>query len=191
MSPPKLQDSTDVKWMAVPEVLRTQRLVIRPFRPTDAAAIFERWAQDSAVWRYMRWWPRTAIEQTEQAVEQFIEGRRHGTALSWAITLAEDDEASGMVGLVPDGHMAELGYMLARDAWGRGLAAEAAGGVVRAALELTGVCRIWAMCDVDNLASARVLEKVRMQYEGTLRRYALRPNLGPEPRDVRLYARIR
>jgi [ribosomal protein S5]-alanine N-acetyltransferase len=47
------------------------------------------------------------------------------------------------------------------------------------------------MCDTDNVASGRVLEKVGMQYDGTLRRCAVRPNLGPEPRDAHLYARVR
>jgi ribosomal-protein-alanine N-acetyltransferase len=63
--------------------------------------------------------------------------------------------------------------------------------VVHAALALPGVYRVWAMCDADNVASGRVLEKVGMQYDGTLRRCAVRPNLGPEPRDAHLYARVR
>lgn len=48
--------------------------------------------------------------------------------------------------------------------------------------------RIWAYCHVHNPASARVLEKVGMRFEGALRRWATFPNLGEEPQDVRAYA---
>ena len=51
--------------------------------------------------------------------------------------------------------------------------------------------RVWAVCDVDNVASARVLEKAGMSFEGILRRYQIHPNIGPEPRDARCYARMR
>jgi ribosomal-protein-alanine N-acetyltransferase len=177
--------------MTLPDVLRTQRLVLRPFRTTDAAAVFQRWDHDSAVSRYMRWPPRAAVEQTEQVVQRAIERRRQGIALSWAITLPDDDDPLGFIGLIPEGHMAELSYILAREAWGRGYATEAARAVIETTLELPGVYRIWAMCDVDNVASARVLEKLGMQLEGTVRRYAVRPALGPEPRDAFLFARVR
>jgi [ribosomal protein S5]-alanine N-acetyltransferase len=53
------------------------------------------------------------------------------------------------------------------------------------------IWRIWAVCDVDNLASARVLEKAGLQREGTLRRYIIHPSASLEPRDVHLYARVR
>jgi RimJ/RimL family protein N-acetyltransferase len=50
---------------------------------------------------------------------------------------------------------------------------------------------VWATCDVENLASVRVLEKLGLTCEGVLRRYAIRPNLSPTPRDAFVYARIR
>jgi ribosomal-protein-alanine N-acetyltransferase len=50
---------------------------------------------------------------------------------------------------------------------------------------------VWAVCDVENVASARVLEKAGLLWEGTLRRYILHPNVSPEPRDAHLYARTR
>src|SRR5262249_1767596 len=98
-----------------------------------------------------------------QAVQRAIERRQQRIALSWAITLPDDGEPRGFIGLIPEGHMAELSYILAQEAWGRGYASEAARAVIESAMELSGVDRIWAMCDVGNLGSARVLEKVGMQ----------------------------
>jgi RimJ/RimL family protein N-acetyltransferase len=68
---------------------------------------------------------------------------------------------------------------------------EAVQAVVATLLALPEIHRVWAYCDVDNIASARVLEKSGLGWEATLRRYAIHPNLGTEPRDVNLYARIR
>ena len=61
-------------------------------------------------------------------------------------------------------------------AWGRGLATEATAAVFDAAREIDDVARFWATCDVDNRASARVLEKLGMREEGVLRRWSERPN---------------
>jgi RimJ/RimL family protein N-acetyltransferase len=53
------------------------------------------------------------------------------------------------------------------------------------------IFRAWAFCDVDNPASARVMEKAGMTREGILRRWHVAPNLGPEPRDCIVCARAK
>ena len=59
------------------------------------------------------------------------------------------------------------------------------------ALDQDGIWRADACCDVENPASARVMEKTRMTFEGVLRRWSVHPNGGPEPRDCRFYAKVR
>jgi RimJ/RimL family protein N-acetyltransferase len=68
---------------------------------------------------------------------------------------------------------------------------EAARALVSETLARPAIWRVWAVCDVDNTASARVLEKAGLEREGTLRRYIVHPAVSPEPRDVHLYARVR
>ena len=85
----------------------------------------------------------------------------------------------------------QFGYCLARDAWGRGFATEAATAFVAQAAVRPDLWRIQAYCDTENNASARVLEKAGLKLEGTLRRYLVLPNLGPDPRDVFMYAKVR
>ncbi|HET9377415.1 MAG TPA: GNAT family protein, partial [Chthoniobacterales bacterium] len=51
--------------------------------------------------------------------------------------------------------------------------------------------RVWAHCDIENLASARVLEKSGMSKEGILRRFSIRPSISQEPRDSIVYASVR
>lgn len=67
-------------------------------------------------------------------------------------------------------HRASIGYSIARRAWGHGLATEAAALVVEHAFtRAPTLVRIYAVCDVENVASWRVMEKIGMRREGVLR----------------------
>jgi RimJ/RimL family protein N-acetyltransferase len=79
----------------------------------------------------------------------------------------------------------DLGYVLARRAWGQGYATEAIRALVEFGFGRLALHRIWATCDVENRASARVLEKVGMRREGHLRQNVRRKG---EWRDSYLYA---
>ena len=78
-----------------------------------------------------------------------------------------------------------MGFTIARTHWGQGYATEAAKAVVTFALEKMQLVRIEAVCLPENLASARVLLKIGMQYEGLLHKYQVwRDN----PCDLQMYA---
>jgi len=68
---------------------------------------------------------------------------------------------------------------------------EALTAVVTWALAQPDIWRIWAVTDVDNTASTRVMEKAGLTREGVLRRWIVHPNLSTDPRDCFCYARIR
>jgi len=68
---------------------------------------------------------------------------------------------------------------------------EAAQAVVEWALAQPSIYRVWAVCDVDNLASARVLEKIGMQREGLLHRHIIHPNISAAPRDCWCFAKVK
>ena len=81
-----------------------------------------------------------------------------------------------------------LGYVLGREYWGQGYMTEAVKGIIAWALRQKDIYRIWAVSDVDNIGSARVMEKAGMQREGILRRWSVHPNISEEPRDSYCYA---
>jgi RimJ/RimL family protein N-acetyltransferase len=68
---------------------------------------------------------------------------------------------------------------------------EAARAVVDVSLSDPTVRRVWAVCDVDNKASARVMEKIGMSFEAVLRRWVIHPNVSPDPRDSLCYSLVR
>jgi RimJ/RimL family protein N-acetyltransferase len=85
----------------------------------------------------------------------------------------------------------DLGYVLAREHWGKGLMAEAVSDLGKAALALPSIFRVQAFCDTDNSQSRRTLEKAGFAREGTLHRWVIHPNVSPEPRDCYMYALVR
>jgi [ribosomal protein S5]-alanine N-acetyltransferase len=177
-----------VKLLA-PETIATERLVLRKPKASDAPAVYE-YGRDPEVARYMDW-PRLrgldeAIASTERALQRWDSGAEY----TWRVTVRPDDTPIGAVACRLSGRTADIGFVLARPHWGKGFATEAARGVFDWASALEGVDRVRATCDVENVASARVLERIGMSREGILRRAAVRPNLpSPEPRDVFVYVR--
>jgi RimJ/RimL family protein N-acetyltransferase len=89
---------------------------------------------------------------------------------------------------IDGGHRVSVGYVLARSEWGQGYVPEALAAVIDVLWTRPEIYRIFAVCDVDNPASARVMEKVGMQREGRLARFIVHPNVSDEPRDAYLYA---
>jgi len=177
--------------MRAPEIIETERLVLRPPRPPDAHVIFDLYARDAEVTRYLVWKPHADPGMTEAFIAACIERRENGTGFPWVIERRAGGQLLGMLDLRPDGFKMDMGYVLARPFWGKGYASEAARAVVDWAIAQAGIYRVWATCDVENLASARVLEKAGMQREGLLRRWIRHANLGEEPRDSWCYARVR
>ncbi len=174
-----------------PERIATPRLVLR--RPTgaDAVAKYE-YSRDPDVARYMDWLPHASLDGAATLVESAASRWDSGEEYSWVITLKPSDLAIGSVACRVQGHAVEMGFVLSRDHWGRGYATEAARAVLEWAASFESVYRIWATCDAENAASARVLEKIGMSREGVLRRWAIRPNLAPGVlRDAFVYSWIR
>ena len=177
--------------MKPPSEFETERLRLRPPRIEDAPAIFHGYAQDSEVSRFLVWSPHRRIVETEEFLARCIAKWVDESAFPWALIKKDDDELIGMIELRIEGPRANIGYVLRRSAWGHGYASEAAKLIVEWAINQDSIYRVWAVCDAENKASARVLEKAGMQREGVLRRWMVHPNLGDQPRDSYCYARMK
>jgi RimJ/RimL family protein N-acetyltransferase len=173
-----------------PERLYSERLVLRRPRLDDAEPIFTRYAGDPEVTRYVSWPRHASVEPTKAflAFSDFEWDR--WPAGPYLIESREDGVLLGSSGLsfeAPD--CASTGYVLARDAWGRGYASEALRAMVDVA-RVTGVRRLYALCHTDHAASARVLEKGGFTLEATLGGHTEFPNLTPGTlSDVICYVR--
>lgn len=144
--------------------LETSRLRLRDFTADDFAGVHA-WSSDPEVVRFLFWGPRDVAETTDY-LARMIASQRETPRLVWEIGIEE--RASGrLVGacdltLAPDGagpDVGDLGFVLAREAWGRGIASELSHALVQAGFASLGLTRIIATCDPENAASARVLER--------------------------------
>lgn len=172
---------------AGPPRLETERLVLRALVPGDAAAIFA-YASDPKVARYMAWEAHRSIQDAEAFLDLTMSRYESGDAPDWGIVYKGDGRLVGTSGFVErerEHARAEVGYVLDRSYWGRGLAAEALGAMISFGFTRMGLNRIEARCIAENTASARVMEKAGMVHEGTLRQ---REFLKGSYRDMKLYA---
>jgi [ribosomal protein S5]-alanine N-acetyltransferase len=174
-----------------PKTLKTDRLQLRKVKLADVEAIFRQYAQDPEVTKYVSWRAHKDIEETRQYVRMCLLAWDVGKAFHWVIERLEDNQVIGMMIVRVNGEKWELGYVLARAYWGRGYMTEAVKGIIGCALRQKHIYRVWAVSDVDNIGSARVMEKAGMQREGILRRWSVHPNISPEPRDSYCYAIVK
>ena len=177
--------------MKPPETFETARLILRPPTLDDAEEIYNKYAQDPEVTRYMVWRPHECIEMTKDFLGRCIKCWKDGTAFPWVMTLKSDKTLLGMIEMRLVGYKADLGYGIARQYWGKGYTTEAVKALVQWAMDQEGIYRVWAVCDLDNTGSAKVLEKAGMQREGILRRYSIHPLVSSEPRDCYCYSIVK
>lgn len=171
-----------------PTSLKTDRLRLRKVKLADAEAIFHQYAQDPEVTKYVSWSAHRDIQETRDYVHMCLLAWDVGKAFHWVIERLEDKQVIGMMIARVGDEKWELGYVLGREYWGQGYMTEAVKGIIAWALRQKDIYRIWAVSDVDNIGSARVMEKAGMQREGILRRWSVHPNISDEPRDSYCYA---
>ncbi len=173
-----------------PPSLETERLTLRALTPSDAGEIFS-YASDPEVARYMVWEVHRSMQDAEAFLDLTMGRYESGGPPDWGIIYKGDGRlvgTSGFVGWDREHARAEVGYVLHRDYWGRGLAAEALGAMISFGFARMSLNRIEARCIAENAASARVMEKAGMAYEGTMRQREL---IKGEYWDMKLYAVLR
>lgn len=149
--------------------LKTARLTLRPFEDRDAADV-QRLAGEYEIALNTLTVPHP---YPDGAAERWIDFQREelekGALHNFAI---DDGQLAGSMGLMMKGDgIAEIGYWIGKPFWGRGYASEAAAELIRYGFEECGLHRIFAGYFSRNPASGRILEKLGMQYEGTLRHH--------------------
>lgn len=166
--------------------LATARLRLRPLAPADADALFAIFS-DPEVMRYWSAPAWSSVGQAQAMLRSDEQALQEGSALRLGVVLGTSGALVGTASLHhlhPQCRRAEVGYTLAREAWGQGYAVEAMAAVVAHAFEAVGLHRLEADIDPRNEASARVLQRLGFAHEGTLRERWI---VGDEVSDSALY----
>ena len=169
----------------------THRLILRRFRAEDALDMYENWASDPEVTRFLTWPAHSGVDVTRALLDDWIGRYQDGCYFSWAIEWKETGRVIGNIAAVrlnEETEEAEIGYCLSRTYWGRGIMPEALRAVLNYFFDVVCLNRVTARHDVNNPKSGRVMEKAGMKREGILRASG-KNNQGIC--DVALYAMLR
>ena len=145
-------------------------LSLRRIHPADADRIHE-WTSNAEACRYQAWGPNTEAE-TEAFVREAVRAWQQRPQRRWIWAVVDGESLVEGIGEVKQrsSGCAEISYAVHIDLWGKGVGTAIGQILTRWAFEeLASVERVEATCDPRNIGSERVLRKVGMTYEGTMR----------------------
>lgn len=173
------------------EEFYTSRLKLRRPQISDAEQLHNSYISKPHIPKYMSWVAHKSIDETIGFLEHCIKGFDDKSNFEFVIELQDNPGVGiGMIGMHPLPNSVGFGYVIAEEFWNQGITSEALSCLVDWALCQPLVFRAQAHCDVENQASARVMEKAGMSYEGRLKRYFVHPNISKEPRDTLIYSKV-
>ncbi|MCL2405340.1 MAG: GNAT family N-acetyltransferase [Defluviitaleaceae bacterium] len=169
--------------------IETARLILRKFKEDDFEAVHS-YASSAENTTYMLFGPNDD-EDTRAFIKRSIAStsKDNITNYSFAVVLKETGNLIGACDLHMEGHTPEVGWLVHIDYWGKGYATEMGRALLKLGFEEHNLRRIIARCDVENVGSSRVMEKLGMRREGLFREYRrTRPGSGKLYRDELCYA---
>lgn len=151
--------------------LVTDRLILRRFTIEDADAMFNNWASDPEVTKYLMWPYHKTVEISHSVLMDWTSQYNKDDYYQWAIILKENgDEPIGSIAVVRNNdtiEMVHIGYCIGRKWWKQGITSEALSALVKFFFEEVGVNRIESRHDPRNPNSGKVMMKCGLKYEGT------------------------
>lgn len=153
-------------------MITTERLLLRAYTIADAPAMQRLVSAREVALNTLRIPHPYPEGEAERWISSHEEARENGDHV-FAVVLRDGDELVGTIGLhlKADNDSAEIGYWIGVPYWARGFATEAAVAVLRHGFENFPLNRIYALHFSRNPASGRVLQKIGMRHEGTLRQH--------------------
>ena len=164
------------------EIFETDEFKIRKIEISDVPLIYKNWAQELEVARYTTWVNHSCEQETQSYVEICLADWARNS-YTWTIVHKAESTVVGSFAARENQHKIDIGYLLAMEWWGKGIMTSVVKSFISEAFENSEIERIGAVCDIENPASKRVMEKAGMQYEGILSSWIKHPNLGVNARD--------
>ena len=146
--------------------LKTERILLRPLSVSDAEAVFNNWATDPDVTKYMRWSPHKSIEVTLEWLTAEEADIASDKSFQWIFVSRENSEVFGSGGIIynKEQGMFEIGYVIMKKYWNQGLTTEAAVAMVDFAVRELNQKKLYARHAKENPASGKVMEKTGFVY---------------------------
>ncbi|MCR5740952.1 MAG: GNAT family N-acetyltransferase [Gammaproteobacteria bacterium] len=162
------------------ERIETERLILRKFRLDDAKDMFNNWASDPMVTKYLTWNPHKSVEETKETIDRW---EKNYNPHKFAITLKGKDEVIGGIDLSL-GDFQEIGYVLSRKHWGKGIMSEACKAFTNYLFDC-GFKELIIRALDDNIASNKVIKKCGFKF--VEQRLEPQSTIKPNPVKINYY----
>lgn len=152
--------------------LTTKRLLLRRLNKDDAQSMFNNWASDFDVTKYLSWPNYDSVSQAQAFLKYRVESYNDPCTYDWGIVIKETNDLIGTISAVDFSgkvNSVEIGYVIGKKWWHNGYTTEALKRIIKFFFENTDVNRIEACHDSDNPNSGHVMHKSGMSFEGVLR----------------------
>lgn len=146
-------------------ILETERLILRPMKIEDAQEVFDNWASDPDVAKYMVWSTHKNVSVTKAWMEELQE-ELDSDSYEWGFERKDDGKLIGSGGVYykDEKDAWTLGYNIMKDCWHQGYTTEAARAIIEFGIEVLGAKKFIAYHAKDNPNSGKVMEKVGFHY---------------------------
>lgn len=154
------------------QTIKTERLILRRYEISDAEMMYENWACDARVTKFLTWEPHKSADASRALLEMWCEDYFKLDNYNWVIIFK--GQAIGSITVVRHNNrdeFAEIGYCLGYDYWGKGIMTEAVQAVIDFLFREVGFNRISIEHAAKNPGSGKVAQKCGMKLEGTKREY--------------------
>lgn len=154
------------------KLLETKRLILRRFNIDDIQAMYDNWASDDDVTKYLTWQSHKSTDITREYLESLIASYEQLDTYNWGIELKELKQVIGSIGVVSQNQnvaSVHIGYCIGKKWWNKGITSESLQAVIKYLMDEVKVNRIDSRHDSKNINSGKVMEKCGLKYEGTLR----------------------
>lgn len=162
------------------KTIETPRLILRRAREADAQPMFQNWASDPEVTKFLTWPTHDNVAVTQWVVNDWVSQSEKDNYYQWMIELKDLEQPIGSISVVQQndtvGEM-EIGYCIGKNWWHQGIVTEALGAVINFLFTQANANRIEAKHDTKNPNSGAVMRKCGMVFEG-ISRAGGRNNLG-------------
>lgn len=139
--------------------LETKRLILRPFEINDAESMFNNWAKDYEVTKYLTWCPHQSIDETAIIINKFIERANSANLYSFGIVVKEENKLIGSIDIVGfEDEIPVIGYCMSKAYWNKGIMTEACQKIVDFLFSI-GYNKIRIDAVKENIGSNRVIQK--------------------------------
>lgn len=152
--------------------LNTERLLLRKITMDDIEPMYNNWASDDDVTRFLNWSTHQNIEVTRHVVSSWINQYNHDYFFQWIIEHKDNKEVLGTISLFNRKEESyEIGYCISKKYWNQGITSEACRAVLNFAFTELNVKSINSRHVAENIASGRVMQKNNMRFIGSSNEY--------------------